>query len=542
MSSGYLTAVMRRSAATVACLLLAACAALWTAPRSGATPTRSTDTSPPPASRDAVLQALGVRDVPAEIVLLVDISGSMESNNLYATVRRDVRAFLQILKKDDPDDLVGVITFGGPHDGTVADPGPPNPDIWLPPQANAQETDCGPAFELAYNMFLEGAEQNIKVGGVLLLSDGEVSMPYHDDPTYGTGFTARAWKTLRAEVQALRMAITGYDVPLTGNPAFTGNQNTALSKVFYPVQQLPYSTTDLNQALGVAKLRILDRKVASVAAQDSGKGVRVSWGGLQGDHGKPLDLSTGHAYVSLTLAAATQRVPLYLSGLSITSTGLPVTMRGTIPGGLTLLPRHHPSTVRIRLTWTPKRNGQTMTGSPRSMRAALKLDATVSSGFTPTLASDFDTAFSAGGLHGAISPLFTASEPVQWDIREVLLIVLGVMVVLGGCVCFMARMTGTLVLSTVGPVSGSPASGGVRLRGLPWRSCRTQQLIGEPGRITVHGSMLGPEIRCRLRIPKRDPFDGLLLPGEPQIQGGITVLHKPPDKRARFPWRRTRAR
>src|SRR5207247_8875818 len=159
------------------------------------------------------------------------------------------------------------------------------------------------------------------------------------------------------------------DVPLTAKPEFVGNQNEALSHVFDPVETLPYGTTELNQTLNLAKLSILDTKVANAAAPDSGQGVQVSWGGMQGNHGKPLDLAARHADVTVTLTATTQHVPLYLSALSIISVGLPVSMRGTVPGGRTLLPGRR-ATVRVRLTWIPKRNGMTWTGDPRAVHDA----------------------------------------------------------------------------------------------------------------------------------------------------------------------------
>ena len=536
MSSGYFAVLTRRAAAILACLLFAVGAGLWTGPHSAATVTRSAGHEPPSASRADVLQELGVGDIRAEIVILIDISGSMASDSLYAAIRRDVPAFMAALKKDDPNDLVGVIFFGGPHDDKVIIPGRPDPSIWLPAQPNSQETDFGHAFESAYNLLLGGVAQHITVGGVLLLSDGEVSMPFNDDPTYGSsGFTAPGWKKLRAKVHSLPMAITGYDVPLTGKSEFVGNQNEALSHVFYPVETLPSGTTDLSHALDLAKLRITNRKVAKAAAHDNGQGVHVSWGELQGDHGKPLDLAARHADVTITLTAATQHVPLYLSGLSITSVGLPVTMRGTVPGGRSLRAGQR-AIVRVRLSWTPSRDGMTWMGDPRRVHgASLKLDAAVSSPFTPTLRSDFaDSAFSAGGLRGATSPLFTALEPVQWSVLLMLLAVLGAIALLGGGVAFRARMTGRLLLSTV-----DKASGEVWLHGLPWLSCRTQKLIGKPGRVTVHGSMRRREIRYRLRIPDRDPFDGALLPGEPEYPGGIKLMHEPRNKRGLIPRRRT---
>jgi hypothetical protein len=534
-SRASLPAVTRRAAVVLSCVLFATSAAVGIAPRSAATATRMAVSRSTSASRKAVLRALGVGDIPAEIVILIDISESVANNNLYAAIRQDVPTFLRVLANKDPEDLVGVVLFGRPGDDRITDPGPPNPGIWLPPVPYSRETDFGHAFQLAVSMFRAPQAQNIKVGGVLLLSDGEVSMPFDDDPTYGTGFTAPGWKKLRTEVQGLPMTITGYDVPLTSNPAFVGNQYTALSQVFHPVQTLPYGTTDLSQALSMAKQNIVDSKVAVAAAPDSGQGVRVSWGGLRGIHGKPVDLAAGHADVMVTVTATTQHVPLHLSGLSVRSAGLPVTMKGILPGGRTLRPGQ-PATLRVPLTWAPRPSGMTMTGSSRTLRGTLQLAGTVSSTFTPTLRSVFgDTAFSVGGIRGGVSPLFMASEPAQWNISAWLLAFLGVVALLCAAIAFRLRMTGALVVKGVEQESGQE----VRLRGRPRLSTRTDELIAEAGRMTVRGSLRHRGMWVRMRIGERPEFVEFLAPGKEIFPAGITVKHKCGNGR-RFPWRRTR--
>jgi hypothetical protein len=68
----------------------------------------------PQETRDAVVQALAASNIPAEIVIIVDISYSMDSrhNNLYGTVGTLVPALIGTLAKLDPQDLVAVITLG----------------------------------------------------------------------------------------------------------------------------------------------------------------------------------------------------------------------------------------------------------------------------------------------------------------------------------------------------------------------------------------------------------------------------------------------
>ena len=407
MPGSFVRTVRRRAGAVAVCALLAACAALGPAPGSEADAARSAVTGPPQASSGTVMQALGVSNVPAEIVILVDISLSMAPgyDDLYPAVRQQVLAYLGVLARQEPQDLVGIILFGKPSDNQVTDPGPPSRHIWLPEAPYSEETDFGYAFQQAVQMFRE-APPDIKAGGVLLLSDGEVSVPAGDDPTYGTGFSTPGWAKLRALAQSLPMPVTGYDVPLTSNTVYTSNQHQALAQVFQPVESLPYGTTDLSRALNLATQGILDSEIASAAAPDSGPGVRITWSELRGAGNRPLDLRTGRAEVTVTATATTRKIPVYLSGLSVASTGLPVTMTGTLPGGHTLAAGQS-ATWHLHLTWHPRASGGTMTGSPRTLPARLRLDTTVSSPFTRTLQSTFgDTAFSVGGHETSLSPQF----------------------------------------------------------------------------------------------------------------------------------------
>jgi hypothetical protein len=521
--------VMRGAGALLASTLLAVGAALGAAPSGAAGATRTTLAGPAPASPQTVLQELGVAAVPAELVFLVDTSDSMSpgQNNLYPTVRQKVLAFLGVLAKQDPQDLVGIILFGNPPDNQIFDPGSPDPNFYLPTVPSySVGTDFGYAFQQAVDM-LSQAPQNIKVGGVLLLSDGEPYAP--NDPTYGgNGFTAPGWKALRIRVQNLPMTVTGYDVPLTKNTSYTANQHAALSQVFSNVQTLPSGLTDLGGAFDQAKQKILDDKVASAAAPDNGQGVRVAWSGLPGTGGKPLDLSAGHANVTVTVTAATHRVPLYLSGLSVTSAGLPVTMTGDPPVGQALGPGQS-ATWHVQLTWPPGASGATLTGGARTLRGHLVLNAQVSSPFTPTLRSAYsDTAFSVGGLSGGTSAQFTATAPAAWKIAELLLFLLLVLVLLACAVAIRARMSGTLVLTSVDEVSGE-----VPLRG-PWLATRTHKLIEIPGRLTVHGSPVHPRrMRIGLRLDGRPPSDETLLPGGRTMAAGIDIVHYPRAGRVR---------
>lgn len=520
----FLAAVTRRLAAVAVCALFALGASLGLAP-GGKADSAPPSVPPPPASPAAVTRALGVHDVPAEIVILVDISLSMAPgyNDLYSTVRQKVLSYLAVLAQQDPQDLVGVIAFGKPSDNQVTDPGPPSRNIWLPTAPYSQDTDFGWAFQQAVQM-LRGAPPDIKAGAVLLLSDGELSVAPGVDPVYGTGFTGPGWAKLRAQVEKLsaRIPITGYDVPLTDDTTYTGNQYGALKQVFQPVQSLPSGTTDLSNAFSLATQGILDSEVAKAAAPDIGKGFQVAWSGLRGAGAKPLNLGTGQAEVTLTVRATTQKVPLYLSEVSVVSAGLPVTMRGSLPGGY-LLVAGQSASWNVRLTWDPRSAKVTRLGGSWTAHGKLALHATVSSPFTPTLGATFgDTAFSVGGIQDGISPVFPATEPARYDIGliVVVLLIAAALIALICAAAARARLTGQLAVTpAAGPTKPIP------LRGW-YKSTRIDGLLGKPGRLSVHGSALRRRMRVTIRVPGRRPFKETLLPGKSALPGGIAVVHQ----------------
>lgn len=509
----------RRIAALLTCVLLAVGTVAISAAGSEAGAAPPAADGPQPASRDTVLQALSVSNVRAEIVILVDISLSMApgQDDLYPVVRQQVLNYLGVLAQQDPQDLVGVILFGKRGDNQLTGPGSPDPHTWLPEKPYSDETDFGWAFQQAVQM-LQAAPKDIKAGGVLLLSDGELSVAPGDDPTYGTGFTARGWKQLRTQVQSLRMPVTGYDVPLTDNTTYTSNQYQALTQVFWPVQSLPAGTANLSQALGLATQGVLNSEVARAAAPDSGLGVRFAWSGLQGADGKPLDLRTGQAEVTVTATATTRKIPVYLSGLSVASTGLPVAMKGTASGGCTITPGQS-AHWRVRLRWYPTRSGWTKTGDPRTVNGQLRLAAKVSSPFSPTLRSAFgDTAFPLGAYQISLSPRFRASEPA-YNILLGLLGLLGLMVLLFAVA--RARLSGTL---TVTAAEGPPHP--LRLRGW-WLFQSTAGLAERRGRLLVHGSPVRRVMKVHLWISGRRPFHQNLRRGEALLPAGIEVAHDP---------------
>ena len=504
-----------------ACALLAG-ALLATGAACDAAPAALADTQP--ASPSAVKAGLGVGAIPAEIVILVDISLSMSTkqHGLYPEVLQQLPAFLNALAQQEPQDTVGVIVFGNPVDTQLIYLGHPTSNIPLPGDATSDGTDFGVAFAQAINL-LSQAPSSIQVGGVLLLSDG---MPYApNDKLYGggNGFEAAGWKALRAKVQALPMTVTGYDLPLTTKKTAIDDQNQALAAVFSQRETLS-DGADLGKELGVAQQNILDSKIANAAGPDSHQGVRVAWSGLPGTDGKPLNLSPGHAAVRLTLTATTRRIPLDLTGLSVRSTGLPVTMTGTLPSSDQALKPGQSVTVPVRLTWQPGSSGFSAAGGMRTVHGRLMLTSQVSSPYTKAIKYTFDDgAFSVGGLTDSTSSQFAATIPAAINVLELLAIIVLLLVLLACVGAFRARLGGTLILTSVDDVSGELA-----LPAQWWRrSASTEDLIGIPGRITVRGSPISRLMRIGLQLAGRPKSSTELAPGGRTMTAGIYIIHDP---------------
>jgi Mg-chelatase subunit ChlD len=101
------------------------------------------------APADDVYAALGVDKVPADYIVMVDISGSMQQSGRYAAVKDSLRAFLAALA---PDDQVELGTFA--DKATIVRQGPVGRSVdevvaALPATATGARTDIGAAIEAA---------------------------------------------------------------------------------------------------------------------------------------------------------------------------------------------------------------------------------------------------------------------------------------------------------------------------------------------------------------------------------------------------------
>ena len=528
MSRGSSKSGLRRAAAVLASLLLGTGAVLgaagggtaWAAP---AAATRATDPRPTPAA--AIKAALGIGNVPADLVFLVDVSQSMGQNGLYSDVQDQLPNFLDTLSQQEPQDYISVITFAGKGTAQVIYTGSPTSDIGLPAAADNVGTDFGQAFDLAMSQ-LNPPHGGAKVGGVVMLSDGQLWAPSDKQYDGGQQFNAPGWATLKTKASGLPIPVTGYAVPLTTSKTYIANQVKALRSVFSSVQTLPQGTTDLAEALSAAGQGVLNSEVTQAVSGDSHRGVQVTWSGLPGTDGQPLDLtSPGHRDVTVTLTDTAGHVPLYVTGLHLKAPGLPFTVTG-LPATETINPGQ-PARVPVRLTWsrhsagcTPGHtSGCSLTGSAQRLSGRLILTGVVGSTWTPTLRSAFgDMDFAVGGLSGNSAGF--AATSASTGVLMYLLILLLILAVLAGLLLVRALLRGTLILSSVDERSGHLPLG-------PWpvQSDSTATLIDLPGQITVHGRMFGRGMKIKLELAGRPAGQTKLEPGGRTMLAGIDIVH-----------------
>jgi hypothetical protein len=499
---------LRRAGGTAAGAAVLLGAFLGMAPSAGA--------SVKPAPAAVVATALGANNIPAALVILVDISASMSPpNGVYPQVYRQLPKFLAALHKQDPQDQVSVVQFADKADTQVVyNWGPPQDFQPAPNPHFAVGTDIGYAFKVALDQF-GSAPNNPQVDGVLLLSDGGMWAP--GDPTYdgGAGYRAPGWAQLRQRVQG--QPITGYGLPLTNSATLTGKLNTALNQGFGSQSvMLSANYSNLSGEMGAAQQKILDSRVAAAVAPDSGIGVQVAWSGPGVANGVVhLNLAAGSADPTLTLTANTSRVPLDVQNLRASFPGFPEAISAEAARDIELRPGH-PVSVPLQVSWKP------MTASTQTWTGNITLTATVGSPYSNAIRNYFqDRSFTTGDL-AAVNVSYQASPPPPLNVLLVLLIILvlvAALVVALGFLVLRTRLSGKLTFT---PVVGTPAT--VNLPRLwPWYVFDTGDLGVQQGRVIVRRSVKTGEMRLTSTRHRRNPVT-LKNNGSTTI-AGIRVQH-----------------
>jgi hypothetical protein len=524
-----LSSSWRRAAPVIAGGILAAAVTFAVGPSAMAD-------GPQTASPGTVQAGLGVKPVRAEIVILVDISMSMSSgyNDLYQGILDELPGALNALAKQEPQDRVAIIEFAMTARQIYDGPAAGNAVNRLPGGADEVGSNIGAAFQQAITTFKRDVPaQGIQAGGVVLLSDGELYAP--GDGDYGS-YDGPGWDQLPGELANLPVRVSGYGLQLPTDKTFDDQLPTALGKAFGTPPRVAKDTADLTSRLELLGQGLLDRQVAAAAEPDHGKGVRVSWSGLPGRGGRgPLNLtSAGQLDAEVTLTAATRRVPLYLTDLSVRSAGFSDAISGTVPASdrvLALSPGQS-VTVPVHLSWRPRPSGISFNGNPQLAHGQLVLTGHVSSTYTQAIRHGFnDLAFSTGGLTGGVTAL-AATVPVFWNVLLLLVILAAILAILGliTFVRLRLRLGGTFTLTSVDDFSSV-----IPLSRWRWRrSVSTDDVIGIPGQMSVRGHLFGKEMKIRLRLKNRPVSELELAPGGRTMIAGIDIVHETGPERSRI--------
>jgi hypothetical protein len=441
----------------------------------------------PPSAGD-LFRDLGVDSVAAAYVVVVDTSSSMAISGVYDRVKTALPRFLDALS---PQDLVSVVTFDTGASTTVP-LGPPDPDLELLP-ATGLNTDFGVALEKAADE-LAHAPADVRVGGIVLLSDGNLDAPADGDYC---DLDSPGWTTLRekfAELGADR-SITGYGLQFAGtadrgatrcDDTQPQDEVVGVGAVLHAI--LPAGRVELQSDGNSALPVLLDRakdgartaKAVALLREDAGAGVTASVAVPAGQ----LDLSAaGGTPVAVTLRTAARYVgEVTVTGLTVTAAGLPAKVTG-LPAEVQLKP-DEPATVQARLEWTGHRT-RAFLGGTDSFTGTLQVSGEVSSPWTAVVHRDLGYPdFGLGRLTAAPAPVHGGATRNP-DLKRWAAVALPVAAVLAALGWLLLRrfplLWGTLYVRGLGPAE---RDGHLRLFG--WRRTgRLSRLIGAPGRVVV---------------------------------------------------------
>jgi hypothetical protein len=342
---------------------------------------------PAQVSREDVLKNLGVDEVAADYVVLIDTSQSMADSGLYGQVQRALRPFLESLA---PEDHVAVFTFAtNPeerYNAVVGEP-PTDPLVNLPP-ADGADTDIGRAIERGLD-HLERPDA-LDVGALVLVTDGM------HDPGPGSVYATNdgpAWHALakRAEELAKRQhRINAYALALASS-----TDAGLLHQVFPNTVVLSLPEGQLGVRLQRIKQESRIEKGRRIVAPDVEEGtVEVDWG-----EARNLDLHSGVDELALTLRSTMAHVPLELTNLSVISQGELRVQTVSLPPSVSLKP-HQSVTIPVRLQFGPRFMAETGEAAldpceglvfgrrQTTQRGELRLDATIGSPWATTLRDD----------------------------------------------------------------------------------------------------------------------------------------------------------
>ena len=283
---------------------------------------------------DDVVSALGLASEPADYVVLVDTSGSMNAGGRYTKVRTELGKLVAGL---DSDDRVSLFTFDTkvtPRFRGVVGKKPTAVLAKLPRKASGKHTDIGAAIAAGLTE-LEKADTH-RLAALILITDGKVDAP---GSTYASSKSA-AWKALQGRAAALETShqVAAYAV------ALQASTDAGLLKQAFP-QASEVGASQVGARFAQVGGDLVRLQAAQALTEELTHPISVVWSGELG-----RALSDGVAVeAKLSLTSPYAHVPVELSDLrAVASDGLTVNLSG-LPASIELDPNQS-VTLPVRVT------------------------------------------------------------------------------------------------------------------------------------------------------------------------------------------------
>ncbi|MFT4110203.1 VWA domain-containing protein [Propionicimonas sp.] len=331
---------------------------------------------------DDVVSALGLTAEPADYVVLVDTSGSMQADGRYASVRRELATLVKGLSAQDRVSLLTFDTSVSPRFRGVVGKNAAAVLADLPARAAGEHTDIGAAISAGLTE-LERADTR-RLAALILITDGKLDAP---GSKYARA-TSSAWKELKSRAAALGAGhqVAAYAVSLMAST------DAGLLKKVLP-QATEVSAAEVGDRFAEVGSDLVRLQAAQALKSELSQPIMVNW---QGDLGAALadGSPTG---ITLEFVSPYPHVPVELSHLAVQAPpGLQVALAG-LPEKVRLDPNGH-ATVPATAT---------VTGSA-GPAATVGLTATVTSTWAEVLTGDLGLEF-APSLQGTAA---VAAAPI----------------------------------------------------------------------------------------------------------------------------------
>lgn len=333
------------------------------------------------ATLPEVLRALGVDQVHADYVIVVDTSGSMEQSHLYAAVKSSLGPLVRSLA---PTDHLSLITFD--TSPTLRYSGDVGVDAAralnrLPEHATGKSTDLGSAIESGVaELARPGASE---IATMILVTDGK-----HNPPKGSAypGVSGPAWTALAQKAQAVdnKVAVSAYALALGSEPT-----DAALLKSVFPhtaVVALPED--QISAYFERMKTDTSTNKAKALVRQDLAHGSVTAV--LSGDL-NAMDLNNGSASGNMIITSTLKYVPVTVQSPTLSASGGIAIDAAGLPDSLDLAPGQ---SVRLPVQMTfPPESGFGFGQHPVDKTGQITANGVITSPWSDVITKDLETSF-----------------------------------------------------------------------------------------------------------------------------------------------------